>query len=794
MNISVFKSLLQSKETPFTQTALEVYYRIKEGYPELIQKIEKIRALDKGHEEYDKTKKSLRAIMFNGTFSERNDNGLIQHSGLCITDYDDYPNLEVMEAERAKLISSPYTYMLFTSPSGNGLKCVIKIPACDKAEHKRRFKAYQQHIDSEYFDPSSANVSRVCFESYDTDAYINIKALEYTDITQDAGFSSFERVPVLSITNDDKIIGLIMKFNFGDFRAGRNNWIFKVASCFCEYGIDVTTAKNYLIQYAEDGFTENEIRIAVGSGYKKALPNSKYFEDNATIDKVKLKIRDGIKPEDIVKQLDVSSEVVADINKEVANSEEVFWKVDKKGICIEPDLYTAFLTKNGFARYYHEGAHKSTLVRVVENKVSLSSVEKIKDYILDYLKTKKQINVWNYCCKSPYLFTDNHLTMIDSIEFLMLDDTKDISYLPYRNGVVKVSKTNIEIVPYIDIEGYIWDSHIIQRDYTPGSGSRNDFRDFISKICANDVSRIRSLECTIGYLLHTHKDKADQKAIIFNDQEIDDNPNGGSGKSLVLTAIGKIRNIVKIDGKSFNPAKSDFVYQRVNVDSQILAFDDVKKNFDFEQLFSLISEGITVNRKNKDEIFIPFEHSPKIVITTNYVISGAGGSHDRRRHEVEFFQYFNATNSPQDLYKKLFFDEWNEDEWHVFDNYMINNLQQFMKAGLVKTIPINADVKRLIQATCKDFYEFVIDNGLELNTRLYNSTSLEKFKNETGGYKDLDTKRFHKWIKEYCKYKDLKFTTNRDNHGRYFELSKEGAVVPDTTDIWDELTDKASRI
>jgi hypothetical protein len=61
---------------------------------------------------------------------------------------------------------------------------------------------------------------------------------------------------------------------------------------------------------------------------------------------------------------------------------------------------------------------------------------------------------------------------------------------------------------------------------------------------------VDALETTLGYLLHTYKDKTDQKAIIFNDQEIDDNPNGGSGKSLVLTAIGKIRNIVKIDGKA----------------------------------------------------------------------------------------------------------------------------------------------------------------------------------------------------------------------------------------------------
>ena len=135
------------------------------------------------------------------------------------------------------------------------------------------------------------------------------------------------------------------------------------------------------------------------------------------------------------------------------------------------------------------------------------------------------------------------------------------------------------------------------------------------------------MESTLGYLIHTFKDKTDQKAIIFNDQEIDDNPNGGSGKSLMLTAIGNIRKIIKIDGKAYNPSKNDFVYQRVNLDTQVLAFDDVRKHFDFEQLFSLITEGIPVNRKNKDEIYIPFERSPKIVITTNYVISGAGTPH-----------------------------------------------------------------------------------------------------------------------------------------------------------------------
>ena len=314
---------------------------------------------------------------------------------------------------------------------------------------------------------------------------------------------------------------------------------------------------------------------------------------------------------------------------------------------------------------------------------------------------------------------------------------------------------------------------------------KNDFQDLVSKVSAENKERTKSLETTLGYLLHTFKDKTDQKAIIFNDQEIDDNANGGSGKSLMLTAINCIRRVVKIDGKAFN-TKSDFVYQRVNLDSQVLAFDDVKKNFDFEQLFSLISEGITVNRKNKDEIFIPFERSPKIIITTNYVIAGAGSSHDRRRHELEFFQYFNAKKSPLELYGRLLFDSWSVDDWIKFDNYMIYNLQMFLKFGLTKCISINSDSKRFIQATSKDFFDFVNDRPFELNKRIYNNAAIEEFKSETNGWKDLEGRRFLKWIAEYSKFKQLKLIKERDHSGRYFELIEFDSLTTET-DIWDEI-------
>jgi hypothetical protein len=766
--ISVFRSLFNSKETPFTLEAIEVYNRIKQGNPELISKIKKLRAGD------SESKMQLMAIMFNGTFSERKDDGLIQHSGLCVLDFDKYPDKETLTAERNRLKECPYVYMMFTSPSGNGLKVVIRTPESNKFEHKRRFEAYKEYINSDYFDVANSNVSRVCFESYDPDAYLNEFCEVFQGITQDKGYHKAEKIAVLPIANEDRIIELIMKFNHGKFGQGsRNNWIFKVACCMCEYGVDQYAAKNYLLQYAQEDFTAGEINNTVANAYKSSNFNTRYFEDAMTVNKVKLKLKEGIKDEDIQKQLGVSSSIIESVKEEVQNSDDVFWQADGKKITIVPHDYAKFLQKHGFAKYYPERSNKPTYVYIEENKVSESSVELIKDFVLKYCLAKGELDVYNHCAKSAQLFTESHLNMLESIDMRILQDSRYVSYIPFLNGVAKVSKDKVELMSYIDIDGYIWKEQIIKRKYTQIAIHDNNFQDFVHKVSAQDEQRIKAMESTLGYLIHTFKDKTDQKAIIFNDQEIDDNPNGGSGKSLMLTAIGNIRKIIKIDGKAYNPSKNDFVYQRVNMDTQVLAFDDVKKHFDFEQLFSLITEGIPVNRKNKDEIYIPFERSPKIVITTNYVISGAGTSHDRRRHEIEFFQYFNSQRNPQDEYGKLLFDEWSTDEWSAFDNYMLSNLQMYLQNGLVRSVSINANAKRFIQNTCKEFYDYVMDGNISLDVRHYNKSSIESFQADTNGFKDIDSRKYLKWVQAYATYKGYKFTKNKDQHGRYFELTKQ---------------------
>jgi hypothetical protein len=87
---------------------------------------------------------------------------------------------------------------------------------------------------------------------------------------------------------------------------------------------------------------------------------------------------------------------------------------------------------------------------------------------------------------------------------------------------------------------------------------------------------------------------------------------------------------------------------------------------------------------------------------------------------------------------------------------MIANVQKYLNEGLTATTSINADTKRFIQSTCKDFFEFVREGNLELDIYHYNQTKLQEFQNETNSFMDLSTQNFKKWVKEYAIHKGYK--------------------------------------
>ena len=104
--------------------------------------------------------------------------------------------------------------------------------------------------------------------------------------------------------------------------------------------------------------------------------------------------------------------------------------------------------------------------------------------------------------------------------------------LYYRNKALKVRYNSIEEIDYNDLDGYVWRNNIIDRDYENVDHHQSQFRSFVWFISGQDRERYNTFKSIIGYLLHSYKNSANNKAIILNDEKISDNPNGGSGKGL----------------------------------------------------------------------------------------------------------------------------------------------------------------------------------------------------------------------------------------------------------------------
>jgi len=375
--------------------------------------------------------------------------------------------------------------------------------------------------------------------------------------------------------------------------------------------------------------------------------------------------------------------------------------------------------------------------------------------------------------------------MISTIEIYFIADTKDSAYLYYKNCAVKIMKDSILTIDYVDLGGYVWKDHVIDRNFNICEVTGDcDFRKFIGNINGGDESRIKTMESTIGFLQHGYKNLSFCPAVILNDEVISDNPEGGTGKGLVMNALSNMKKLVVIDGKSFNFEKS-FPYQLVSADTQILCFDDVKKHFDFERLFSVITEGLTLEKKNKDAIKIPFNKSPKVAITTNYAIKGAGNSFARRKWELELHQYYTMSFTPRDDFGKMMFGDWNDDDWCEFDNYMIGCLRFYLANGLVKSKFVNLKIRQLSAETCHEFIEWVglVDSNdrstiLPTNVRLYKNELYNNFVDEYPDYgargkMTISRTKFYKWLVAYAIYKEgIMPEEDRDHIGRWIIIKK----------------------
>ena len=790
-NVTIFKNIRET-ETPFYRNIDTILLRIKEG--KSMDLVKSIRS-EKDKSERNELKKLLPAVCFSGEFTKRADKSIVNHSGFICLDFDNYEKVKEMQDDKSRLSKDKYVYSVFVSPSGKGLKIIVKIPA-DIDNHVNYFISLEEYFDSPYFDKTSKNIGRVCYESWDKNIYVNkesdvwdkIKEREYKEVDTSSTYKS------LPITDETKIIEILMKWwekKYPMSEGQRNQNAYILAMAFNDYGIPKTTSSYILNQYANEGFTVSELQTTIESAYSNTSKfNTKYYEDEDKINHIRLKLRGGANRKEIVSEvLDENSELSSDdVNKviteiEKSESNTQFWVKSEKGtIKIIAFSFKKFLEDNGFYKIYPEGSQNYIFVRIVNNLIDNTSSEEIKDFILNYLIQLDDRSIYNFFAEKVSYFQENFLNLLETIDIHFMVDTKEYSYLYYKNCAVKITTDGIETIDYLDLDGYVWRDHVVDRNFSVCDENGCDYKTFISRICGDKKDRIDTMESTIGFMMHGYKNLSYCPAVILNDEVMSENPEGGTGKGIFMNALSQMKKLVVIDGKAFNFEKS-FPYQTVSADTQILCFDDVKKHFDFERLFSVITEGLTLEKKNKDAIKIPYAKSPKVAITTNYAIKGSGNSFARRKWEIELHQHYNRHHTPYDEFGKHFFEDWDRDEWCLFDSYMVNCLSSYMRTGLIESDFVNLKARNLEASTCHDFIEWCGILNDEENTRLMTDTKLlgnELYNHFILDYPDygpraklsMSRTTFYRWLMAYGTFlTGINPTKGKDQFGQWIIIN-----------------------
>ncbi len=425
---------------------------------------------------------------------------------------------------------------------------------------------------------------------------------------------------------------------------------------------------------------------------------------------------------------------------------EAFWDVDKdKCNLVEFDLKT-FLEDMGFGLY--KSVDKRTADTVLfqndNGVIKLHNEITVKKWVTKFLKNidkeefvdfwegggaadQRAVQVMWQKIKSSGLksgvLSDLEVYsedgFADTEDLRIFKDSADVAHVFFRNGVVRITADNIEIIPRDKVaeKGAVWESRILRHDIKLTDKDDGAFSKFFSKAMQREKTdeksdsddwrdnyhldedaklQLESLRTSYGYMLHSNNNASDAKLIFY----IDENSTvgaeeGGNGKSLIMDSVKHFKKKAHIDGKKWQGGGSGgsrFQFSNVELDTQFIFIDDIESDFDFTSLFSMVTGDMEIEGKGTNKFVIPADRKAKMGITTNYVVVGSSASHKRRLHVVEFGSYWNQvtkqkerTTDEKHLGQTLF--EWKEshEEWVHFYNFGFRCIQQYIRDGLTAT-------------------------------------------------------------------------------------------------------------
>lgn len=364
----------------------------------------------------------------------------------------------------------------------------------------------------------------------------------------------------------------------------------------------------------------------------------------------------------------------------------------------------------------------------------------------------------------------------------LVSDMKEVKYYYFNNVCIAVSKDGMREIPYSsdEITGYIWESAIINRDftYTDRQGDFESFCKHISNDQNNASGRFTSLMSILGYLTHDFYE-TDLKAVFLTDvnKEQAGKAAGRTGKGLLGKACSQVLNrdksdtkYVAIPGKGFSHNDGDGTcYSMADISTQLIHIEDIDaRHFSFDELYNDITDGAKIRRKHKDPI-IKF---CKFMLSSNQTISLSGSSSKGRVCIFELSNYYSDRFRPSDEFKKRFFEsEWTDADWNEFYSFMVRCSIEYMRNGLQEAESVFYNERRVVEQLGQEITDFIKDllkdystYKMMCRTVIPKPDILTKYQTTRDRYFS-EQKRVTGWFRIYCDtmgipYKEKRSTTD----------------------------------
>ena len=278
---------------------------------------------------------------------------------------------------------------------------------------------------------------------------------------------------------------------------------------------------------------------------------------------------------------------------------------------------------------------------------------------------------------------------------------------------------------------------------------------------------------TIGYMLHRYKLMSRAWAPFITDNLIGENGvcNGGSGKSLMIWALSRVCNYLKLSGRDPKLLENRHVFENVSEKRDIVLIDDCHQYFDYEAFYDTLTSDITINPKMVSSYQLPYDKAPKFAFTTNYAPRELSGSSERRRLFVTFSDYYHSVSENNnyretrqvrnDFGMDLFGNCYPDADWDADINFMMQCVKFYLSIAqtTAKIEPKldNIIYRKYLQDMTANFREwaegyFAIDEdgtGEHVDKMIVRETAFEDYRRFSGTSK-VTMNSFTRALKAYC--------------------------------------------